>query len=125
VTSPPTTVEALASASKAIAEQLRTALIVVYTRNGNAAIRLASLRPWIPILALCPDETMRRRLSLVWGVESREIDVEEASLHLLNAATREAVASGLARPGDRTVISAGSMFAEQGVTDFLKIDCIP
>ena len=115
----------LASAARTVAESVDARLILTYTDTSEAAVSVASERPRPPILALCASEIVRRRLALAWGVETRLIDVAEASGQVLETARREAIAAGLAGPGDRIVILVGSVFGDSDLMNSLKVDVIP
>jgi pyruvate kinase len=65
---------ALAHAVAALADDLGAAAVVVPTRTGVSARRLAAYRPHRPILAYSRVRETTRRLHLVWGV--RALDVE-------------------------------------------------
>ena len=65
---------ALAHAAAALADDLGAAAIVVPTRTGVSARRLAAFRPRRPILAYSRVPETTRRLHLVWGV--RAVDVQ-------------------------------------------------
>jgi pyruvate kinase len=58
----------IADAACRMAERIEAKAIVVPTRSGATARRVARHRPRAPIVALAPDDAVRRRLSLVWGV---------------------------------------------------------
>src|SRR5439155_24343570 len=58
----------IADAACRMAERVGAGAIVVPTRSGATARRVARHRPPMPIVPLTPDETTRRRLSPVWGV---------------------------------------------------------
>jgi pyruvate kinase len=120
-----TTVGVLAAAAKTVAENIGASLVMAYTDTGESAVYLASERPRPPILALCASEAVRRRLAVVWGVETRLIDVQEAAGQVLETARREALASGLGRSGERTVMLVGTVFGSSDVTNVLKVDQIP
>jgi pyruvate kinase len=51
-----------------LAEDIDAEALVAYTRSGRTAETLSSLQPSRPIIALCEDETMARRLCLWRGV---------------------------------------------------------
>jgi pyruvate kinase len=92
---------ALAHAAATLAEDLDAAAIIVPTRTGVSAERLAAFRPRRPILAFSRVPETTRRLHLVWGV--RPIDLRPVpgldSLHAtLAAAGRELP------PGSRAVV---------------------
>ncbi len=95
--------------------------IVVFTRGGQSARRLAKERPRSPIYAYAVDEHVRRGLVLSWGVRPR---------HLLAAgstdATALAVATDLRRraglaPGSRVVLVMGGADDPTGATSIIKL----
>lgn len=60
--------KAVSHAVTALARELKLQGIVVPTRSGATAIILAADRPVAPLLGVCSDATICRRLSLHWGV---------------------------------------------------------
>jgi len=120
-----TTLGVLAAAAKTVAQDIGANVILAYTDTGEAAVNVASERPRPQILALCDDDAVRRRLAIVWGVETRRIDVAHSPDNVLQISRREAVAAGLASTGDRTVIVVGSLFASSDIANVLKVDQIP
>jgi pyruvate kinase len=92
---------ALAHAAAMLAEDLDAAAIIVPTRTGVSAMRLASFRPRRPILAYSRVPETTRRLQMIWGV--RPIDLRPVpgldSLH----ATLAAAGRDLP-PGSRAVV---------------------
>jgi pyruvate kinase len=92
---------ALAHAAATLAEDLDAAAIIVPTRTGVSAERLAAFRPRRPILAYSRVPETTRRLHLVWGV--RPVDLRPVpgldSLH----ATLAAAGRDLP-PGSRAVV---------------------
>lgn len=65
--------EGVARAACDMAAQVKAEAIVVVTGSGASACRVSQFRPAIPVIALTPDERVRRRLSLVWGVTALKI----------------------------------------------------
>lgn len=59
---------AIPAASCHIAEDLNVKCIVVFTSSGTSALKVASFRPNVPILACCHSEETANRLALVWGI---------------------------------------------------------
>ncbi len=83
---------ALAHAAAGLAEDLDAAAIVVPTRTGESALRLAAFRPRRPILAYSRVAETTRRLHLTWGVRAIDLPVPAGSDPLkaaLEAARRE------------------------------------
>jgi pyruvate kinase len=92
---------ALAYAAATLADDLDAAAIVVPTRTGLSAQRLAAFRPHRPILAYSRVPETTRRLQIVWGVTSIDLQVPPGldPLH----ATLEAARRDLP-PGSRAVV---------------------
>lgn len=57
------------------AERVRAKAIVCITKEGNTALRLASFRTQLPVIAVTFSEQIRRRLTLVRGVHALALDV--------------------------------------------------
>jgi pyruvate kinase len=64
---------ALAYAAATLADDLDAAAIIVPTRTGVSAVRLAAFRPRRPILAYSRVPETTRRLHLVWGVHPMDL----------------------------------------------------
>jgi pyruvate kinase len=92
---------ALAHAAADLADDLDAAAIVVPTRTGMSAERLAAFRPRRPILAYSRVPETTRRLHLAWGVRAIDLTVPAGAdpLH----ATLEAARRDLP-PGSRAVL---------------------
>src|SRR3546814_17678602 len=74
---------AVAAAAADLASVTRCSAIVAFTFSGTTAARIARKRPEVRILATTPDESIARRLCLLWGVHSvvsEEIHTYEALL---------------------------------------------
>ncbi|MBV9630184.1 MAG: pyruvate kinase, partial [Xanthobacteraceae bacterium] len=60
--------DAIAAATRQIAETVDLAAIVCWTSSGSTALRVARERPSPPTVALSPNISTGRRLAVVWGV---------------------------------------------------------
>ncbi|MFM6971450.1 MAG: pyruvate kinase, partial [Rhodoluna sp.] len=69
-TRPHTHSGAVSLAAVEIAELLGTKFVCVFTESGDSLRRVSRLRSAVPTLAFTPSETIRNRLSLVWGAHS-------------------------------------------------------
>lgn len=118
-------VDALVAAARKAAEAQSTACMVVFTTLGGTARRMSRERPLQPVLALTPNPDTARRLALVWGLESRLGEQP----HSLESVTEDAVASavkfGLAEPGQRILILAGTPFGAPGAANLLRLAHAP
>jgi pyruvate kinase len=116
-----TPADAITSAARQVAETLNVAAIFCYTKSGSTGLRAARERPHSPIVALTPVPEIGRRLAIVWGLhcvlshDARDLDdmVENACQH--------AFAEGIAKPGQRIVVTAGVPFGTPGATNLLRI----
>ncbi|MBV8795457.1 MAG: pyruvate kinase, partial [Hyphomicrobiales bacterium] len=60
--------DAIAEATRDVAETLDLKVICAWTSSGSTGLRIARQRPRSAILALTPIEAVARRLALVWGL---------------------------------------------------------
>jgi pyruvate kinase len=101
----------IAQAAAELAARVQAAAIVVPTTTGASALHVARHRPAMPIIALVPDERVRRQLSLVWGVVAITVASPQAGIGETLAFFREPVrATGLVPPGGVVVLTAGVPF---------------
>jgi pyruvate kinase len=88
-----------------LANSLRRARLIVFTRHGLMATNVSNLRPeHAPIFAFTPSEEVRRQLSILWGVCPLRIEfADDPSANIVNAEKflRE---KKLAEAGDQLVI---------------------
>ncbi|MEY2439612.1 MAG: pyruvate kinase [Verrucomicrobiota bacterium] len=79
--------------------------IIVFTRHGTMARNVSNLRPeHAPIFAFTPSETVRRQLSISWGVCPIRIDFTDDPNATINAAEEFLRNNKLTTPGDQLVI---------------------
>lgn len=118
-------VDALVAAARKAADSQATACIVVFTTLGGTARRMARERPLQPILTLTPNPDTARRLALVWGLETR-LGKEPTSLEdVTEDAVNSAMTYGLAEPGQRILILAGTPFGAPGAANLLRLAHAP
>ena len=116
-----TTADAITLAARDAAETAGAACIVTYTSSGSTALRASRERPAVPILCLTGRTQTARRLTLAWGVDcvfSHDVSTIEEMVSYAVASARQA---GLAKPGERIVITAGMPFGTPGGTNLLRI----
>ena len=118
------TEEAIAAATVAAARMLATPLVIVITKSGFTARIIASHRPAVPVLALTDQPQTYRQLSLVWGVIPHLIEHAASYEAVVPLARAAALHRGLARPGDRVLVTAGVPFDVPGSTNLLKVELI-
>ncbi|MEI6125254.1 MAG: pyruvate kinase, partial [Pseudomonadota bacterium] len=116
---------ALSKAVCAIAHQLQSHALVVFTMTGSTARCVSQRRPDAPIYALTPNARTYRHLCLLWGVRAVLIDAFETTDQMIERGGRRLVELGLAAPGDTVIYVAGSATKTPGGTDMIKIHRFP
>ncbi|NEX91697.1 pyruvate kinase [Caulobacter sp. 17J65-9] len=118
-------VDALVAAARKAAESGRTACLVVFTTLGGTARRLSRERPLQPALALTPRPEIARRLALVWGLEPRVGPQPTGLKDLTEQAIQTSMDLGIAPPGRRILILAGTPFGAPGAANLLRLAHTP
>jgi pyruvate kinase len=113
---------AVAAAAVAAARMLQAPLIVTFTKSGFSARVVSACRPPMPVLGVTDGERTYRRLALVWGVVPMLAGGPPHYDAMLDAARGRILGSGLAKPGDRVVVTAGVPFDVPGTTNLVKVE---
>ena len=113
--------DAIADASRQIAETLDLSAIVCWTASGSTALRVARERPRSPIVAISPNVATGRRLSLIWGVHCVVAEDAHDLDDMIERACRIAFRDSFAKPGQRVIIVAGVPLGTPGATNMLRI----
>jgi len=116
--------DVVAAAGALVARLLDVAAILVPTRTGSTAIKMAEFRPHQPILAISTHPATVGRLTLIWGVIpllGEEVPTHEAMLAEAEATARDA---DLVQEGDLVVITAGFPVGGPGTTNTLTVKAI-
>ena len=114
---------ALTIGAGVVAANIDTAnVIVTFTESGSTTLRMSQQRTGgIPILALTPNITTARHLSLAWGVTPLVIENLENFDDISNETRKAVLAQNLAKKGDCVVITAGIPFGQPGSTNLLYL----
>ena len=118
---PVSTMVGFCTAAVRLAEQVEASAIAALTRNGENARILSALRPQLPIIALCEDESLVYRLSMYHGIMPMYIGhmpaIEEASERIC----REIASRGLLPNGAPVVVVGITPESLTGKTDFIRL----
>lgn len=112
---------AVAAAAAGLAEAIHAPTIVAFTSSGTTAARIARKRPPTPILAITPNETIARRLCVLWGVHSLLAEDVHTYEEMVERASVIAISEEFARAGDSIVVVAGIPFGHAGTTNNLRV----
>ncbi|MFP2909508.1 pyruvate kinase [Pyxidicoccus sp. 3LFB2] len=99
-------------------------LIAAFTLSGVTARLLAHYRPPVPIVAFSPNQEVRRRLALLWGVVPRVLEPIQETEAMVRRVEEELLARGLGRRGDRIVIVFGAPVGQPGKINSLRLHTI-
>ena len=113
--------DAIAVATRDVAETLDLKAVVAWTSSGSTAFRIARERPEPPILALTPNHDTACRLALVWGVHALVTKDAHDIADMAKRACKNANLEGFAAAGDRIIIVAGVPFGTPGATNMVRI----
>ena len=98
--------------------------IVAFTLTGTTARLLSRYRPNVPIIAFSPNQEVRRRLNLLWGVIPRVLEPVQEIEQMVSRVEEEILARGSAKRGDRIVIVFGAPIGQQGKTNSIRLHTI-
>ncbi|MEY9850801.1 pyruvate kinase [Leifsonia sp. EB41] len=120
-TRPRTQSGAITLAATEVADFVEAKYLCVFTESGESARRMARLRNKIPILAFTPEESVRRRMSLFWGVESFVVDRVTHTDQMVAQVDEALKSRGLAENGDKVIIISGSPPGIPGTTNDIRV----
>ncbi len=109
--------DALGHAALRLVEDLGAKAVVIYTRSGGTALFMSKARPFVPIVAVTPDEGAVRRLHLYWGVKTVHGPVVTNQEDLRAIGGKFLLDHGLVQKGDTIILVSGSTFGQEGTAD--------
>lgn len=112
---------AIAAATVEAARRLDSPIIFTFTRSGFTARVVSSFRPAVPILAITDDIRTYNRLALVWGVTPVFCPPGSTYDDMLACARSTALDRGMARKGQRAVLTAGLPLHTAGMTNTMRV----
>ncbi len=116
--------DALMIAAEQVAQDIEADAIVTYTTSGSTALRIARLRPSMPVLCLTQNEDTARYLCLAYGVMAVHFPNEIGFEDVVEKARNIALEKELTQQGGKLVISAGVPFGTPGTTNTLRIEIL-
>ena len=106
------------------ARDLGAKAILAATTSGYTAKSIARFMPGCPIAAITTSEKVRRSLALTLGVRAYLTGEADSTDRMFSLCTETARKEGLARSGDRVVITAGVPIGRTGTTNLIKADTV-
>lgn len=113
--------DSITVAATNVARDIRAACIANYTTSGSTTWRTARQRPQVPILSLSQNLSTTRKLTLSYGVNPVHMPEISSFAETVEWATKLSKETGLAKKGERIVLTAGVPFGQSGSTNVLRI----
>ena len=123
-TKPRTQGGAMTLAAAEVADFVDAKFVCVFTELGDSARRMSRLRFKIPMKAFCTDEAIRRRMSLIWGIESFVVDRVTHTDAMYKQVDTVLLEQGLVERGDKVVVISGSPPGIPGSTNDVRVHVI-
>jgi pyruvate kinase len=123
-TKPRTQGGAITLAAAEVADFVDAKYVCVFTESGDSARRMSRLRFRIPMKAFTPDEGIRRRMSLTWGIESFLVDRVNHTDAMYAQVDKVLLREGLAEEGDKVVVISGSPPGIPGSTNDMRVHVV-
>jgi pyruvate kinase len=120
-TKPRTQGGALTLVAAEVADFVDAKYVCVFTESGDSARRMSRLRVKIPMLAFTPDQAIRRRMSLTWGIKSFLVDRVTHTDAMYHQVDDILLGRNLAEVGDKVVVISGSPPGISGSTNDLRV----
>jgi len=118
----PTNADAISHATCQVALDLKVKAIVTFTFSGSTARMVSRYRPPVPIIAASTQDSTVKKLTLSWGVYPFKTEELADTDDLITRSRKVALETGLVRPGEKIVITAGIPFRVPGSTNLLKVE---
>lgn len=118
----PTNADAISHATCQVALDLKVKAIVTFTFSGSTARMVSRYRPPVPIIAASTQDSTVKKLTLSWGVYPFKTEELADTDDLITRSRKIALETGLVRPGEKIVITAGIPFRVPGSTNLLKVE---
>lgn len=114
--------EKLVKSAVVMANELKAAAILCFTRHGHMARFASWMRPrYSPIYAMCDNEKSARELALSWGTEAFVIEFDFIEpQNTIEGGLKRLLASGHLNPGD-TVVIIGAISVGTEIVDAVQM----
>jgi pyruvate kinase len=113
--------EAIGQAACQIADTVGAKAILAFTQTGGTAALVAKFRPRVPVLAVTPNQSVRRRMALYGGVYALQVAIEGSTEAQIRSVEAAVLKQGFLKAGDTVVITMGSPVSAPGTTNLIKV----
>ncbi|MET0933974.1 MAG: pyruvate kinase [Mycetocola sp.] len=120
-TKPRTQGGAITLAASEVADFVGAKFLCVFTESGDSVRRMVRLRHRIPVLGFTPDEGIRRRMQLNWGVETFLVDRVTHTDAMFGQVDDVLLGLEKSAIGEKVVVISGSPPGISGSTNDLRV----
>ena len=114
--------QSIAMASLFVALHLKIKAIDSFTQSGSTALWISRLNSGVPIYAMTPEDSTRRRMSLYRDVQPIFLPQEQNDREeLIRIAEQKLVDAKIVTQGDLIVVTIGEPLGQSGGTNTMKI----
>ncbi|MEW6213766.1 MAG: pyruvate kinase [Nitrospirota bacterium] len=113
--------EATADAACRAAEDIKAKVLVAFTQSGFTARLLSKFRPTVPIIAYTPDEKIKNRMCLYWGIIPKFMRLLATTDEMIREVEKSLMEEHIVKKGDSIVITSSSPLSTLGKTNFMKL----
>lgn len=114
----------LCKSAKSISNELQAKGIICFTSSGYTAYKIACHRPNAPIYVFTQNQSLLRRLNIVWGIRAFYHNFEESTstTQSMRKAVSRLKAENLVSNGDPIIFLASSPLQEKGKTNTIRVE---
>ncbi len=113
--------EAIAVSAVDVASTVHAKAIVVLSHTGSTAIKVSKQKPNTQIVVITDNESVQRRMNLVWGVYTIFTETLTSTDESFRAIEERLVEHGLVQRDDVLVYTMGIPILKHGTTDTIKV----
>ncbi len=113
--------QAIAEAACISSRDIKAKVIVAFSRTGFTALLVSKFRPGVPIIGFTVRESIRRRMSLYWGINQHIMKFPRSTDEMISETEKVLLRKRIVRKGDPIIIIATSPFALGGKTNIMKL----
>ncbi|MGZ3725555.1 MAG: pyruvate kinase [Pseudobdellovibrio sp.] len=111
----------IAASSALCALKLNATAIVCLTTSGKTAQIISSFRPKAQIIAITTETEVLNRLEITWGLQSLQLNPYTGLKDVLSQLEKLLIENGLAKTGDRIILTLGQPVSDNGKTNSLHV----
>jgi pyruvate kinase len=120
-TKPRTLGGAITLAAAEVADFVDAKYVCIFSESGDSARRMSRLRFRVPMKAFTPEESIRRRMALIWGIDSYVVERVTHTDSMYRQVDEVLLREKLAEVGDTVVVISGTPPGVPGGTNDLRV----